>query len=127
MNENGYYDGWTEHTVTVTPALSGEFHLRISGRNRNDIKDMIHESFDHLLRTDVRYDLWIQQYPDLAISSKWESAPGIPSQCTQVWYAADGTWFTSSDRNESNTYMGSPYERAWAYAAGQMEKKFYGW
>src|ERR1700733_9988314 len=23
MNENGYYDGWTEHTVYVTPSFDG--------------------------------------------------------------------------------------------------------
>lgn len=53
MDENGYYDGWTEHTVTVTPALSNNFHLRISGRNRNDIKEMMYQDFDYALRADV--------------------------------------------------------------------------
>src|SRR5690348_16396792 len=36
MNDAGYYDGWTNHTITVTPSFSG-VNLRISGRNRNDI------------------------------------------------------------------------------------------
>lgn len=45
MNENGYYDGWTEHAVTVTPSLVSRFHIRVSGRNRSAIKDYIHEAF----------------------------------------------------------------------------------
>jgi hypothetical protein len=43
MNDNGYYDGWTEHTVRVTPAFSG-ISLRVTGRDRNDIKSYIHET-----------------------------------------------------------------------------------
>lgn len=50
MAESGMYDGWTEHTVTVTPSFNG-FHLRVSGRNRNDIKDYISETFDYALNT----------------------------------------------------------------------------
>jgi len=49
MDEYGGYDGWTEHTVTVKPNLLHDFELVIGGRNRNDIKDYIHETFDHVL------------------------------------------------------------------------------
>ena len=52
MNDGGYYDGWTEHTITVTPSFSG-FNLRISGRNRNDIKNYIHDAFSCALKTDL--------------------------------------------------------------------------
>lgn len=52
MNDVGYYDGWTEHTVTVTPSFGG-VNLRISGRNRNDIKESIHQAFDTALKTEV--------------------------------------------------------------------------
>lgn len=45
MNEAGYYDGWTHHTVIVTPSLAFGFNLRITGNNRNDIKNYIHECF----------------------------------------------------------------------------------
>lgn len=51
MNEVGYYDGWTEHTVTVTPSLLHGINLRISGRNRNDIKEYIHSEFHESLMT----------------------------------------------------------------------------
>jgi hypothetical protein len=43
MTENGYYDGWTDHTVTVTPSFQG-FDIRVSGRDRNDIKEVINDS-----------------------------------------------------------------------------------
>lgn len=122
MDEWGGYDGWTEHTVTVTPALSNNFHLRISGRNRNDIKEMMYQDFDYALRADVSYDLWIERYPELAFTTKWERSDG---QDTLVFIASDGTRFANSDRNATNTYAGSPMERARAYAALQMEAKIY--
>jgi hypothetical protein len=43
MNDVGYYDGWTTHTVTVTPSLSFGFNLKISGRNKNDIKEYLYD------------------------------------------------------------------------------------
>lgn len=52
MNDAGFYDGWTEHTVIVTPSFRG-INLRISGRNRNDIKDHLYETFDYALKQEV--------------------------------------------------------------------------
>jgi hypothetical protein len=52
MDSNGYYDGWTEHTVVGTPSFSG-FKLRISGRNQNDIKEYIHDIFSQALKTEL--------------------------------------------------------------------------
>jgi len=48
MNEGGYYDGWTDHSVIVTPAFDG-IDIRITGRNRNNIKDYLGEMFDFIL------------------------------------------------------------------------------
>ena len=48
MDENGYYDGWTQHTVIVTPSFKG-INIRITGQNRNDIKDYLYETFDYAL------------------------------------------------------------------------------
>lgn len=45
MNSNGFYDGWTHHSVIVTPSLVFGFELRITGRNRDDIKAHIAECF----------------------------------------------------------------------------------
>ena len=44
MNENGYYDGWTEHRITVRPTFDS-LDIHISGRNRNDIKEYLHEVY----------------------------------------------------------------------------------
>jgi hypothetical protein len=41
MNESGMYDGWTEHRITVTPSLQFGFNLKISGRDRNGIKEYL--------------------------------------------------------------------------------------
>lgn len=45
MDSNGSYDGWTSHKVTVRPSLVHGLILTVGGRNRNDIKDYIYESF----------------------------------------------------------------------------------
>ena len=45
MNETGMYDGWTQHTITVTPSLAFEYTLKISGPNKNDIKEYISQCF----------------------------------------------------------------------------------
>lgn len=52
MNDVGMYDGWTGHVVTVTPSFRG-INLRISGRNRNDIKEYLYETFDYALKQEV--------------------------------------------------------------------------
>ena len=44
MNDNGYYDGWTHHEARITATFGG-YTMYISGRNRNDIKDYLHELF----------------------------------------------------------------------------------
>lgn len=49
MDEHGGYDGWTEHTITVKPSMQFDFDLKVSGRDRNGIKDYIAEQFDYTL------------------------------------------------------------------------------
>ena len=53
MNDGGFYDGWTEHTVRVYPSLAYGFRTTVSGPNRNDIKEYIGESFHFALNLDV--------------------------------------------------------------------------
>ena len=53
MDEGGSYDGWTDHQIIVTADLRSGFTLRITGRNRNDIKDYLHELFDYVLREQI--------------------------------------------------------------------------
>lgn len=57
MNETGFYDGWTGHTITVTPSFRG-INLRVSGRNRNDIKDYLCETFEYALSQEVAEHVW---------------------------------------------------------------------
>lgn len=53
MNENGYYEGWTEHKLTITPNF-GSFDIRISGTNRNGIKEYLYDLFYDLFKvTDI--------------------------------------------------------------------------
>ena len=56
MNDSGYYDGWSDHTAIVTPDLAFGYSLRITGRNRNDIKEYIAEALGCWLNT-----LWADQ------------------------------------------------------------------
>ncbi len=52
MHESGMYRGWTEHKVIVTPSFAG-FDLKVTGRDRNGIKDFIAECFHYALEQDV--------------------------------------------------------------------------
>lgn len=49
MDEHGYYAGWTDHTIRVRPSLLYDVVLTISGPNRNQIKDYLHEVFSYVL------------------------------------------------------------------------------
>ena len=49
MDENGFYDGWTEHKVTARASLTGGLRIHVSGRNRNNIKDYIADVFHVML------------------------------------------------------------------------------
>ena len=53
MDESGYYDGWTEHRIYVTPSLIHGVELRITGKDRNQIKDYIHDAFSSALKAEV--------------------------------------------------------------------------
>lgn len=53
MNESGMYDGWTEHDVIVTPDLAHDFSLSITGRDRQQIKDHIADTFYTALRLEI--------------------------------------------------------------------------
>jgi len=49
MDENGSYDGWTYHKIIVTGSLANEIDISITGRDRNDIKEYLHQVFDAAL------------------------------------------------------------------------------
>lgn len=55
MNDGGFYDGWTEHTITVRPAFDG-IDVRVSGRDRNQIKSHLHETMLHAFMQRITWD-----------------------------------------------------------------------
>jgi hypothetical protein len=57
MDECGYYDGWTDHQVVITPSLQYGFYLKVTGRDKRQIKEYIAEMFDDVLNTDIATDL----------------------------------------------------------------------
>lgn len=52
MDDNGFYCGWSEHQVIITPSLAFGFNMRITGRNVRDIKDYIAETFEYCLNSE---------------------------------------------------------------------------
>jgi hypothetical protein len=56
MDEHGYYNGWSEHKAIVTPDLAFGYNLKITGRNRDQIKEFISETLGYWLDT-----LWANQ------------------------------------------------------------------
>jgi hypothetical protein len=54
MNENGIYDGWTEHKAIVTPSLAFGFDVRITGPDRNWIKEYLAETFHYWLDSEAK-------------------------------------------------------------------------
>lgn len=48
MDANGHYDGWTDHTLTITPSLQFGYRMKISGHNRNHIKDYLRDLFSSI-------------------------------------------------------------------------------
>lgn len=55
MDESGYYVEWTDHVLTVRPSLQFGIDLKISGRDRNDIKEMLYEEYTDWLKEVVEY------------------------------------------------------------------------
>lgn len=53
MNQHGVYDGWTTHRITVKPSFVYGLDLRISGGNRNEIKDYLHQVYEQALSAPV--------------------------------------------------------------------------
>lgn len=45
MDDHGYYCGWTEHEVIVKASLAFGFSLKVTGRDKRQIKDFIADTF----------------------------------------------------------------------------------
>ena len=57
MNGAGYYDGWSDHSVTLRAALADFPEMVISGRDRNGVKDYIADTFREALALPVKLAL----------------------------------------------------------------------
>lgn len=60
MDSNGTYDGWTDHAAIVTPSFVHEFEMRITGRNRNDIKDYLADTIRAALCQVIPDSQWVR-------------------------------------------------------------------
>ncbi len=52
MSEHGYYDGWTDHVVHVTPAFTG-IEITVTGPDKNDIREYLADTFEHVLTSEI--------------------------------------------------------------------------
>ena len=52
MNEVGYYDGWTQHKLIITPSLVFYYDMKITGPNRNGIKEYLYDIYGEWLDMD---------------------------------------------------------------------------
>jgi Zn ribbon nucleic-acid-binding protein len=53
MNGDGFYDGWSNHSVVVKADLACGFALRITGKDLNRIKDVIADVFYDALNMEI--------------------------------------------------------------------------
>lgn len=60
LNEQGY-NGWTSHSVTVKPSFVGTIDVKITGLDRNSIKDYIAETFYHVLTQEAPPLPWAKE------------------------------------------------------------------
>lgn len=56
INDGGMYDGWTEHRLVVSPSLAFGLNLKITGRDRNQIKEYLHDVFHSALTASLVHD-----------------------------------------------------------------------
>jgi hypothetical protein len=61
----GMYDGWTHHKAIIRPAFEG-LDVTITGPNRNDVKDYLHDVFYTALMTAPKAE-------ELRRSLEWDS------------------------------------------------------
>ncbi|TAL62116.1 MAG: hypothetical protein EPN88_13945 [Bacteroidetes bacterium] len=57
MNDNGFYEGWINYSVTISSSLEMDFELLIKGnfgRKYQDIKEYLHEIYYEDLDQDVK-------------------------------------------------------------------------
>jgi hypothetical protein len=93
MNDCGMYCGWTEHKAIIRPDLINGIELKITGKDRNDIKDYLYQEFDSILNStdyDINriYNLLIAKNPAKAeqykIVSNWKNHCILEIVCNHI-------------------------------------------
>ncbi len=50
MDENGYYCGWTEHNIILQPSFIHGYTMRITGKDKNGIKEYLTDVFSNIFK-----------------------------------------------------------------------------
>ena len=58
MDDAGGYDGWTSHSIIVRPSLYCDIDIKITGRDRNEIKDYLADTFHAWLTEELPREKW---------------------------------------------------------------------
>lgn len=56
MNDGGYYDGWESYKVVIKPDLVFGYDMRITGPNRNQIKEYLYDTFNGALNQEYVHE-----------------------------------------------------------------------
>lgn len=51
---SGGYCGWSAHQIIVIPSLQSGFNLRITGRNRDGVKEYVQDVFSSILESEIK-------------------------------------------------------------------------
>ena len=64
MDSSGGYDGWTSHKIILTPSFNGGFSIKVTGWDRNCIKDYLCDTFHSyfIVTTNEQYSDVITEY-----------------------------------------------------------------
>lgn len=55
MTDNGCYDGWADHRIIITPSLAHGLLIRVTGRNRDGIKEYLRDLYWNALTTEIAW------------------------------------------------------------------------
>ncbi len=58
MDDAGGYDGWTSHSIIVRPSLYCDIDIRITGKDRDGIKDYLADVFHAWLTEELPNKQW---------------------------------------------------------------------
>lgn len=108
MNENGFYDGWTEHKIIITPSLVSDIDIHITGKDRNHIKEYLADTYNGVLRST---DYSIKQRYEIRRESDKTNKFEITSE-----------WIENRLIHTCNGIQFSTINDARIYAIGEMDK-----